>query len=141
MLIPLPVVTPVDTTPNPHFGMLGGEVAVRRVAERFYDLMDQHPENQTLRALHAADLGPSRQKLFEFLCGWLGGPDYFVAKHGPPRLRQRHQAVPIGDRERDQWMRCMTGALAEEPIPDDSRQELTRAFQKLADFLRNQPPR
>ena len=51
---------------------LGGEAGVRRLVDRFYDLMDTLPEAAHIRAMHPASLATSRDKLFKFLCGWLG---------------------------------------------------------------------
>ena len=63
--------TPPAATP---FERLGGERGVRALVDRFYDLMDLEPAAAGLRALHPATLDDSRDKLFWFLCGWLGGP-------------------------------------------------------------------
>ena len=54
--------------------MMGGEPVLRRVVERCYDLIDTLTEASAVRALHAKELGPMRERLFEFLSGWLGGP-------------------------------------------------------------------
>ena len=37
---------------------MGGEAAVRRLVDRFYDIMDSSSEALELRTLHATDLGP-----------------------------------------------------------------------------------
>jgi hemoglobin len=122
---------------NPHYRLIGGEHAVRRLVERFYALMDELPAARTVRALHPADLSLSKERLFMFLSGWLGGPPLYAERIGPPRLRQSHHSFPIGDGERDAWMLCMTRAL-DEVVPDPAlRAQLTAAFFKTADFLRN----
>jgi hemoglobin len=55
--------------------LIGGESApLARLCDRFYELMDTVPQFATIRALHPADLQSSRDKLFMFLSGWLGGP-------------------------------------------------------------------
>lgn len=41
---------------NPHYRLIGGEEAVRRLVERFYALMDELPEAREIRALHPPDL-------------------------------------------------------------------------------------
>ena len=51
--------------------------------------MDSVPQFQSIRAMHPADLTNSRDKLYMFLSGWMGGPDLFVEKFGHPRLRGR----------------------------------------------------
>jgi hemoglobin len=136
---PLPVIGPHGV--NPHFAQLGGEAAVRRLVERFYQIMDTDQAVARIRGLHPPDLSSAREKLFAFLCGWLGGPPYFEQRYGHPRLRQRHLTFPIGDLERDQWISCMIRAMAAEEVPEPLRCQLTAAFRKTADHLRNQTPR
>ena len=121
------------------YELLGGERGVRELVDRFYDLMDQLDEAKTLRALHAKNLKVSREKLFLFLSGWLGGPDLYVEKFGHPRLRARHLPFSIGIEERDQWMLCMTRAMEEMELDENLRQALGEALWKTADFMRNRP--
>lgn len=116
---------------------VGGDVGVRALVDRFYDLMDAEPEYRELRALHPADLTGSREKLYLFLSGWLGGPPLYVQKHGHPRLRARHLPFSIGVRERDQWLHCMRRAVNESEIHPFVRQQLMDRFIPLADFMRN----
>jgi hemoglobin len=124
-------------TANPHYQLIGGEAAIRRLVDRFYALMNELPEARTIRALHAADLTPAKERLFMFLSGWLGGPPLYAERFGPPRLRQSHQTFPIGEAERDAWMLCMTRALDEVVTDATLRTQLTQSFFKTADFLRN----
>jgi len=122
---------------NPHYQLIGGEEAVRRLVDRFYALMDTLPEARAIRALHQPDLSHAKERLFMFLSGWLGGPQLYVERFGHPRLRQKHLPFPIGEAERDAWMLCMTRAL-DEVVPDAAlRARLTQSFFKTADFLRN----
>ncbi len=127
--------------PATHYSLLGGELAVRRLVQRFYELMDTLPEAYGIRKLHAADLSGAEQKLFMFLCGWLGGPQLYVAKFGHPRLRARHLPFPIGDDEAAQWMLCMRQAMAEVIADEDLRVSLDRAFDDLARHMRNRDTR
>ena len=116
---------------------IGGEIAVRRLVECFYSYMDTLPETTALRQIHAEDLSETRQKLFKFLSGWLGGPDLFMQEYGHPRLRQRHFPFTISETERDQWMLCMNKALAETEMPEELRIHLIGAFQHLATHMIN----
>lgn len=129
--------TPQPVAANPHYQLIGGETAIRRLVDRFYTLMNELPEARTIRALHAADLSPAKERLYMFLSGWLGGPPLYAERFGPPRLRQSHQAFPIGVAERDAWMLCMTRALDEVVTDVALRTQLTQSFFKTADFLRN----
>jgi hemoglobin len=123
---------------NTHYEQLGGEKPVRELVDRFYDLMDADKNVSELRALHAKSLKGSRNKLFMFLCGWLGGPQLYVEKYGHPRLRQRHLPFKIGELERDQWMQCIDQAMSDMKLNTELRQTLYDAFYKTADFMRNQ---
>jgi hemoglobin len=120
------------------FEALGAEAGVRRLVDRFYDLMDLEPQFAAIRALHPSSLDGSRDKLFWFLCGWLGGPNHYIDRFGHPRLRARHLPYAIGIRERDQWMACMMLAMQEEGVQKALAERLTEAFFGTADWMRNQ---
>jgi hemoglobin len=116
---------------------LGGAAAVRKLVDRFYDLMDSMPEAAQIRDLHPEDLAGSRDKLFKFLSGWLGGPPLYEAEYGHPRLRARHLPFPIGEAERDAWLRCMEQALAETEMEELLRSHLLQSLRNTADHMRN----
>ena len=120
------------------FERLGGEAHVRALVDRFYDLMDLEPGYAELRAVHGPTLDNARDKLFWFLCGWLGGPQHYVERFGHPRLRARHLPFAIGIRERDQWLACMDQAMGETGVPADLREKLRASFFQTADWMRNQ---
>lgn len=119
------------------FDVLGGEAAVRRLVDRFYDLMDLEPAYAGLRRLHPSTLDGSRDKLFWYLCGWLGGPQHFVERFGHPRLRARHLPYAIGVSERDQWLACMRQAMTECGVEAGFGERLYGAFGNTADWMRN----
>jgi len=120
------------------FEWIGGEARVRALADRFYDLMDLEPGYAQLRAVHGSELHDARQKLFWFLCGWLGGPQHYTERFGHPRLKQRHLPFKVGLIERDQWLACMDQAMQEAAVPEDLRARLNKAFFQTADWMRNQ---
>lgn len=122
------------------YELIGGEDAVRQLVDRFYELMDTEPEAAGIRALHPPTLESSREKLRLFLTGWLGGPQLYVEKYGHPRLRARHLPFPIGEEERDAWVRCMDQALEEQEMPEIVREFLSGRFRGVADHMRNQAP-
>lgn len=125
-----------DQTP---YQLIGGAGRVRELVDRFYDHMDVLPEAAGIRAMHARSLRASREKLYLFLSGWLGGPDLYVEKYGHPRLRRRHMPFAIGAAERDQWMACMRLALDEMDLEPGLRNYLEQNFWRTADHMRNQP--
>lgn len=124
--------------PDTFYETIGGQDALRALVDRFYDLMDTMPEAAGIRALHPPDLAGSREKLFMFLSGWMGGPPLYIERHGHPRLRARHLPFSIGEAERDQWLWCMNRAMEETVADELLRVQLTRSFAQIADFMRNQ---
>ena len=56
------------------FEILGGEMGLRRLVDRFYDLMEIDADLKLLRDVHGASLDSARDKLFWYLCGYFGGP-------------------------------------------------------------------
>ncbi len=120
------------------FERIGGAVAVDRLVEAFYRRMDALPEATTVRAMHVSDLGQTKNVLKRYLSEWTGGPKLYSPEKGHPRLRQRHMRFEIGNAERDAWLLCMRGALAETVADGGARQELDAALTRLADWMRNQ---
>jgi len=125
------------SNPESPYQHMGGEAAVRALVERFYDLMDSLPEAWEIRKLHPEDLSGSREKLFKFLSGWLGGPPLYIQEYGHPMLRRRHLPFPIDEQARDQWMLCMNQALDEQPMDERIREGVRQAFWQMADHMRN----
>ena len=121
------------------FQLLGGETGVRALVDRFYDRMEMEPEFAGIRALHPNSLEGSRDKLFWFLCGWLGGPDRYVERFGHPRLRARHLPFAIASGERDQWLACMARAMQDVGVGQPLFDRLLEAFYGTADWMRNRP--
>lgn len=127
---------PASGTP---FQAFGGEPAVRGLVDRFYDRMDTEPRFALIRALHPVSLEGSRQKLTWFLCGFLGGPNHYVERIGPPMLRARHLPFSIGVIERDQWLVCMFASMEDVGVPAGVKERLQQSFTATADWMRNRP--
>lgn len=125
-------------TQTSHYERIGGAEKIQALVTRFYELMDELPESYGIRKMHAENLGSASDKLFKFLSGWMGGPQLFVQEFGQPFLRRRHFPFAIGNSERDQWLMCMDMALRDVVTDEGLRQELSAAFAKVADHMRNQ---
>ena len=119
------------------YDRIGGREAVDRLVEVFYRRMDSEPGAAQIRAMHAADLGPLKTVLKDYLTEWLGGPKLFSPVHGHPRLRRRHGHLAIGQAERDAWMMCMDFALSAVLNDPEMRGQLRTALYDLADWMRN----
>jgi len=128
-----------QTFSTSQYDRLGGEIGVRQLVDRFYDLMDSKQETIDIRAMHAKSLRVSPEKLFLFLSGWLGGPSLYIEKYGHPRLRQRHLPFRITSSERDQWLLCMNQALEEQITDSLFLQTLQSSFFNVANHMCNAP--
>lgn len=126
-----------ETQQQTAYQLIGGETKLRELVDRFYDLMDLEEEFTGIRALHPTTLEGSRDKLFWFLSGWMGGPDLFVERFGHPRLRARHLPYAIASSERDQWLRCMAWAMQDVGVPQTLQERLLESFYQTADWMRN----
>lgn len=123
-----------STTP---YEEIGGDRVVRSLVEKFYDIIEA--ESPHLRAMLPKDTSTSRQKLYEFLSGWLGGPPLYMERRGHPRLRLRHMPFDIGTPEAEEWMRCMRKSMASVGVEDRLASFLDRELGQAARGLRNRP--
>lgn len=104
-----------DTSP---YDRIGGLAVLRRITERFYDLMDQDPAYSALRKMHAHDLTPMRESLPNFLAGWSGGPRQWFEANPGKCMMSMHKPFLITRETADQWADAMTRAIAD-VAPDD----------------------
>lgn len=114
-----------------------GEDGVRRLADAFYDCMDELPEAADIRRMHGPDLSIIRQKFFEYLSGWFGGPQLYAQKYGGVCMTSPHKPYAIGPKERDQWLLCMQGALQRIEASEELQEMLREPFFAIADMVRN----
>ena len=119
------------------YDRIGGEEGVRRFTRRFYALMDEVPEAAACRAIHPPSLEGSEQKLFEYLSGWLGGPQLFVERRGPPMLRRRHMVAEIGPTEAEGWLICFRWALLDTVADEAVRAAILPQVEQLARHMQN----
>ena len=116
---------------------IGGDESVRTLVENLYDIIED--ESPVLRAMLPADTSGSRQKLYEYLSGWLGGPPLYTEKRGHPKLRMRHMPFAIGDADAEEWLRCMGKAMEMSGVEGPLSGFLGQKLGDLALHMRNQP--
>jgi len=119
------------------YELLGGDPTLRQLVTRFYDLMDQQPEFATLRSLHGHDLIPIREKLGDWLSGWLGGPPLYEQRPDATCIGHAHAGFKIDQQMLDEWLICMDQAMADIRVPQPVQARLRPHFSALAGFLRN----
>jgi hemoglobin len=114
-----------------------GEDGVQRLVEAFYDIMDTLPDASGVRAMHAEDLAPMKEKLAEYLIGWMGGPPRYADKYGSVCMTEPHAPYHIGPEERDQWLLCMNRALERIGASEELVEMLRIPLFRIADAVRN----
>jgi len=119
------------------YEQVGGEPVFRQLVSSFYRGVASDP---VLRPLYPDDLGPAEERLRMFLVQYWGGPTTYSEQRGHPRLRMRHVAWQVGERERDAWLALMRAALAELELPDDARAAIWDHVERAAYSLVNAPP-
>jgi hemoglobin len=119
------------------YELLGGEENVRTLAITFYQVMDELTEAEEIRRMHAENLEEVQQKLFEYLSGWLGGPNLYKEKYNTVCLTSPHKPYKINASHRDQWLLCMDKALERVKAPEQVQDMLKQPMYRLADFIKN----
>ena len=125
---------PWGDAPTP-YAALGGEATIRRIVDRFYDIIDA--DAPTLRAMLPRDDSVSRDKLYAYLVEWTGGPALYTPDRGHPRMRMRHLPFPIGEDEVTTWLACMERSLDDNDVHGDVRTFLDERITALAHHMRN----
>lgn len=116
---------------------IGGDRTVRALTACFYELMDTLPEAANCRAVHPPSLEGSQEKFYEYLTGYLGGPQLYIEKRGHPRLRSRHFVAAIGPLERDEWLLCFRRAMDETIDSEKLRAIIWEPIERLAFHMQN----
>ena len=114
-----------------------GEDGIRALTSAFYDYMDSAPEVAGIRAMHGKDLAPMKERLAEYLIGWMGGPQVYAEKYGSVCMTSPHKGYAIGTSERDQWLLCMVKALEQIGAEEALKQMLKEPMFAIADMVRN----
>lgn len=119
------------------YELLGKEEGIKALAHAFYDIMDETAEVETIRNMHAQSKDAIKQKLFEYLNGWLGGPHLYKQKYGKICLTDPHKPYAIGSSERDQWLLCFEKALERVGASNEVKAMVKEPVFRMADFMVN----
>jgi len=121
---------------------LGGEAALRRLVERFYDLIETDPRGAAILSMHFRGHGIShvREEQFNFLSGFLGGRRYYQEKHGSMDVRLMHAHVPITAGDAEDWLALMDQAIADEGHHGPHVDQMRAVFRRVALVLVNAHP-
>ena len=78
-----------------------------------------------------------KDKLADYLTGWMGGPPRYAEKYGTVCMTTPHEPYHIGPQERDQWLLCMDKALQQINASDELVDMLKVPLFRIADAIRN----
>ena len=114
---------------------LVGEAGFRRLVAAFYRQVPGDPILGPMYPPH--ELAAAERRLGDFLIGRFGGPQWYVAERGHPRLRMRNMPFAIGPSARDRWISLMTHAFEEAELPPEATVALREFFKNVATMLMN----
>ena len=118
------------------YQLLGAE-GIKQLAHTFYDVMNELPQAEDIRQMHNKNLDEIKDKLADYLTGWMGGPPLYHAKHGTVCLTDPHEPYAIGPDERDQWLLCFNEALERIGASDEVKEMLREPIYRIAATVQN----
>ncbi|NNF16766.1 MAG: group II truncated hemoglobin [Gammaproteobacteria bacterium] len=118
------------------FQAAGGVAGLRQLVDSFFDRMSSDARFAVIYAMHPPDRESSRDKLARFLCGWLGGPKLYSEKYGSIGIPRAHAHLAITDSEKNQWLTCMSEAVAEQPFTPEFKRYLMEQLAVPAEAVR-----
>lgn len=126
---------------QPMIKRIGGEEAVRRLVDRFYDLIETLPQGAAILDMHLRGHGLShvRPEQFAFLSGFFGGRRYYHERHGHMNLREIHAHVEIRTQDAEDWLAVMDRAMTETGLQEPMRGQIAATFRRAALMLVNRP--
>ncbi|WP_283177272.1 group II truncated hemoglobin [Gemmobacter sp. 24YEA27] len=121
---------------------IGGEEALRRLVNRFYDLVETDPRGRQILHLHFRGHGLShvREEQFNFLSGFLGGRRYYLEKHGNMDVKTMHAHIPIRAGDADDWLALMDQAILDCGLSGPHVDRMRATFTRVAHVLVNDLP-
>ncbi len=111
---------------------IGGRRGCEALAKAFYARVEKDP---TLRPFFSSSFRCAIEQISAFVAQILDGPAEDMQKRWWLSLRESHARFRLGPRERDAWMRQMTGTLAELGIEESTRRELQSLFESASSYI------
>jgi len=121
------------------FQLAGGVEGITKLANDFYDVMENRKASRRILHMHPTDLTVSREKLARFLCGYMNGPELYEEKYGPLALGPAHGHLAIGTPEKEAWLLCMKEALSMQPYPQEFKDFMYLRLCIPAGRIQNRP--
>lgn len=111
-----------------------GPERLRRIIDTFYDLVFS---NEKIGHLFQTDKSLIRDKQYQFLTQFLGGPHLYSESYGHPKMRMRHLPHTITTEAKEEWLHCMRIAIFQHLEDETLAEALYSCFPKIAQHMVN----
>ncbi|MBL4862367.1 MAG: hypothetical protein JKY09_05050 [Crocinitomicaceae bacterium] len=111
-----------------------GPYRLRAIVNKFYDIVFAE---STIKHLFNSDPSLIRDKQYNFLTQFLGGPMMYSEKYGHPKMRARHLPHVIDEKAKKEWLRCMKLAIDEIIEEKELAEALYNCFPQIAQHMVN----
>ncbi len=115
------------------YAQIGSE-RLKSLVNNFYDLIFN---DSSIAHLFAKGDESIREKQFLFISQFLGGPQLYSEKYGPPKMKMKHLPHAIGEEEKNEWLRCMKLAIESTDFDEELKVTLYNCFPRVAEHMRN----
>ncbi|NRA13185.1 MAG: globin [Crocinitomicaceae bacterium] len=106
-----------------------GPKRLKAIVDRFYDIVFG---DSKIGHLFKTDKSLIRDKQYQFLTQFLGGPQIYNSTYGHPRMRMRHAPHAIDEAAKEEWLRCMKISIEEHIEDTELASALYNCFPKVA---------
>ena len=118
------------------YELAGGAKGFEALVTAFYECVSQNPD---LSPLFPQDFTEIRQKQYEFLTQFFGGPALYSERRGAPMLRARHMPFPITPKRVEAWLGCMSQAMHTVGLDGQLRDFMFERLTLTAHHMMNTP--
>ena len=114
---------------------LVGDARLQTLISSFYAKVFENPVIGPL--FNQTDADTIKDKQYCFLSQFLGGPQRYAQKYGPPKMRRRHAPHAITTEAKDEWLKLMKASVYELDLPDHLKEALYNCFPLVAQHMVN----
>lgn len=111
-----------------------GPKRLKAIVDGFYDLVF---ESEVIGHLFVNDKSLIRDKQYQFLTQFLGGPQLYSEQYGHPKMRMRHLPHAIDSAAKDEWLRLMRQSIFENIEDEELAEALYNCFPRVAEHMVN----
>lgn len=112
-----------------------GDERLKQLVDAFYARVFVNPVIGDLFKNSDPDLVKDKQ--YNFLTQYLGGPQRYFEKYGSPKMRLRHAPHKIDTAARDEWLKLMKEAIWTLDWDEQNKEVLYNCFPTLATHMQN----